>query len=227
MPKVGMEPIRRAQIRKAAVKLIARRGFDGTTLMDVAIAARTSTGTISHYYDSKLSMLVDAITYVSESFQARMKQAIALESTPTEKLRALIRVGIFDNSKEAMIGNTVWIWALAEAIRSKEMRFVISERRRLFQALLAEVILSLDVGAHMSDADLREFCAECDAYFCGLSYHRLTGEMQIDQEGVERSLLAMARARGAADKIDGRAVKRPSGRLQSQPRKDAVVAEES
>ena len=60
MPKLGMEPIRRAQIRKAAVKLISKRGFEGTTLWDVAIAARISTGTISHYYDSKLEMLIDA-----------------------------------------------------------------------------------------------------------------------------------------------------------------------
>ncbi len=208
MPKVGMEPIRRAQIRKAAVRLIAKRGFDGTTLMEVAIAARTSTGTISHYYDSKLSMLVDALTYISESFQARMKKAIALEESPTEKLRALIRVGIFDNSKEALIGNTVWIWALAEAIRSKEMRFVIQERRRLFQAILAEVIRDLDVGARMGEAELREFCAECDAYFCGLSYHRLTGEMRIDQRGVERSLLSMALTRCTAEKPDERPASR-------------------
>jgi TetR/AcrR family transcriptional regulator, transcriptional repressor of bet genes len=200
MPKLGMEPIRRAQIRKAAVKLIAKRGFDGTTLMDVALAAGTSTGTISHYYDSKLSMLLDTLTYISESSLARLRKAIALESSPTEKLRALIRAGIFDKSKEAAIGNTVWIWALAEAIRSKEMQFVIQERRRLFQAIFAEVFLALDVGAQMSEAELREFCAECDAYFCGLSYHRLTGEMQIDQESVERSILSMALARCTTDR---------------------------
>ncbi len=202
MPKVGMEPIRRAQIRKAAVKLISKRGFEGTTLWDVAIAARISTGTISHYYDSKLSMLVDALTYASETLQAGMRRAIDAETSPSEKLRALIHVGIFDDAKELLMCNAVWPWALAEALRSKEMRFVIEERRRLFQALLAEVIGGLDVGGRMSRATLAEFCAECDAYFCGLRYHRLTGEMNIDQQGVEDSFFSMALARIAADQAD-------------------------
>jgi hypothetical protein len=84
------------------------------------------------------------------------------------------------------------------------MRFVIEERRRLFQALLAQVIGGLDVGRRMSEPTLREFCAECDAYFCGLRYHRLTGEVNIDPRGVEESFLSMALARCAADRPDER-----------------------
>jgi AcrR family transcriptional regulator len=195
-----MEPIRRAQIRKAAVRLISKRGFEGTTLLDVAVAARISTGTISHYYDSKLEMLVDALTYASETLQTSMRKAVSAETTPAGKLRALIHVGIFDDAKEVLLCNAVWPWALAEALRSKEMRFVIEERRRLFQALLAQVIGALDFGTRMSDETLPEFCAECDAYFCGLRYHRLTGEMKIDPQGVEDSFFSMARARCEADR---------------------------
>jgi TetR/AcrR family transcriptional repressor of bet genes len=208
MPKVGMEPIRRAQIRKAAVRLISKRGFEGTTLLDVAMAARISTGTISHYYDSKLAMLVDALTYASETLQSGMREAVAAEKSPSGKLRALIHVGIFDDAKELLMCNAVWPWALAEALRSKEMRFVIEERRRLFQALLAQVIGGLDVGRSMSEPTLREFCAECDAYFCGLRYHRLTGEVNIDPRGVEESFFSMALARCAADKPEERFAKR-------------------
>ena len=39
MPRVGMGPIRREQIRRAAMTLIADAGFDRTTLRDVALAA--------------------------------------------------------------------------------------------------------------------------------------------------------------------------------------------
>jgi TetR/AcrR family transcriptional regulator, transcriptional repressor of bet genes len=208
MPKVGMEPVRRAQIRKAAVKLISKRGFDGTTLLDVAIAARISTGTISHYYDSKVAMLVDALTYASETLQERMREAIEVEKSPSGKLRALIHVGIFDDAKDVVMCNAVWPWALAEALRLKEMRLVIEGRRRLFQTLLAEVIGGLDIGGRMSRPRLEEFCAECDAYFCGLRYHRLTGELNIDQQGVEDSFFSMALARCAAD--------RPGERLASR-----------
>jgi AcrR family transcriptional regulator len=211
-----MEPIRRAQIRKAAVKLISKRGFEGTTLWDVAIAAKISTGTISHYYDSKLAMLIDALTYASETLQDQMRAAVATETLPAAKLRALIRAGIFDDAKEVLMCNAVWLWALAEAMRYKEVRLAIEERRRLFQALLADVIGSLDVGG-MSEATLKEFCAECDAYFCGLRYHRLTGEMNTDEKGVEESFLCMVRARCAAD----RGNERPTQRRSSAAASDA------
>jgi AcrR family transcriptional regulator len=211
-----MEPIRRAQIRKAAIKLISKRGFEGTTLLDVAIAARISTGTISHYYDSKLAMLIDALTYASETLQERMRAAVATESQPAAKLRALIRVGIFDDAKDVLMCNAVWLWALAEAMRFKEVSLAIEERRRLFQELLADIVGGLDVGG-MSEATLKEFCAECDAYFCGLRYHRLTGEMNTDEKRVEESFLSMARARCAADRGD----ERPTPRRSSTAAPDA------
>jgi TetR/AcrR family transcriptional repressor of bet genes len=192
-----MEAIRRRQIRKAASRVVAKRGFDGTTLMHVARMAGTSTGTISHYYENKLAMLVDALVYVSEGFQTRMKEAVAREAAAPDKLRALIRVGIFDTSKEAMVGHAVWIWALAEGIRSKALLDVIQERRRLFQALLADVIGRLGMSARMAETEVNELAAEYDAYFCGLSYHLVTGELKIDQAAVERSLLSMALARVA------------------------------
>ena len=219
MPKLGMEPIRRAQIRKAAVKLISKRGFEGTTLWDVAIAARISTGTISHYYNSKLEMLIDALTYASETLQGVMRAGVEAESSPAGKLRALIHAGIFDDAKDVLMCNAVWLWALAEALRFKEVRLVIEERRRLFQALLADVMGGLEVGS-MSETTLKEFCAECDAYFCGLRYHRLTGEMHTDEEGVQESFLSMARSRCAADRSE----ERPARRRSSTAARGADVA---
>jgi TetR/AcrR family transcriptional regulator, transcriptional repressor of bet genes len=48
MPKLGMGPIRRAQIFRAVTEVIARESFSGTTLQKVADAAGVSTGTVNH-----------------------------------------------------------------------------------------------------------------------------------------------------------------------------------
>ena len=50
MPKLGMGPIRRAQIFRAATEVIAKESFSGTTLKKVADAAGVSTGTVNHYF---------------------------------------------------------------------------------------------------------------------------------------------------------------------------------
>lgn len=195
MPKIGMEPIRRDQIRKAAVKLIAKNGFDGTTLNQVAKSARVSTGAIHHYYENKLALLVDTLVYVSEWIQQSLRKNIELEPTGLGKLRALMNVGIFEESRMARDGECVWLWALSEAIRSKTMRKVINERRQLFQVILADVIRALDDPATMSETEIGELAAEYDAYLCGLAFNRATGERRIEPEEVERSLLAMVTAR--------------------------------
>src|SRR4029079_12507481 len=73
MPRVGMGPIRREQIRRAAMTLIADAGFDRTTLRDVALVAGVSTGMINHYYPNKIALLMDALVGASEWFQEEIR----------------------------------------------------------------------------------------------------------------------------------------------------------
>lgn len=195
MPKVGMEPIRREQIRKAAAKVIARLGFDRTTLLDIAKAARVSTGTINHYFRNKSDVVIDAFVHVSEWFQGANRAALAEATTAEEKLHQLIMIGIFDDRPEAQIGQRVWVWALSESLRSREMARVITARRKLFQDMLADVLRELDSHRRLTESELLELAAECDAYLNGLAIHRCTGEMKLDPKAVQQSLLSMTAAR--------------------------------
>lgn len=199
MPKLGMEPIRREQIRRAATKVIAKHGFDNATLKDVANEAKVSTGTINHYYPNKLAVLVDALVYVSDWFQKRTREAVAGEATGLAKLEAFLRVNTHQTSAEAQRGFAVWTWALSVSIRSKALRNVIEERRRIWQLFIADILRELDVTHRMSDEEIRELAAEYDAYVNGLCIHRVTGEGRLKPEAIQRSLLAMAMARLGAN----------------------------
>lgn len=57
MPKVGMEPIRRAQLVEATFECIHRYGFSGTTFGKVSQLSGLSTGTICHYFRNKDELL--------------------------------------------------------------------------------------------------------------------------------------------------------------------------
>jgi AcrR family transcriptional regulator len=204
-----MEPIRREQIRKAAAKVIAKKGFEKTTLMGVAKAARVSTGTINHYYKNKLAVLFDALLYTSEWFQARTREAVAKASSGPEKLRALTLVGIFDDSKEVATGLAVWVWALSESINSTALRELIADRRRLYQQTIADIIHELDENRNLGPRDIAELATELDAYINGLGYHRLTGEKGLDAGAVQRSLLALVMARIGQGNRDSMTVGKP------------------
>lgn len=195
MPKLGMEPIRRSQIRRAAAGVIARRGFDATTIKDVASAARVSTGMINHYYPNKVAMMVDAFVSVSEWFQDKSRAEIARENTGLGKLRALIRAAMVDSSKEFHRGHRVWVLAVAESIKSKPLAAAIHERRKLYRQIILDVVRGLDAYPAMRANDAEELASEYDAYLTGFSMHYVTGEMDLTPDSVERSMLAMAEAR--------------------------------
>jgi TetR/AcrR family transcriptional repressor of bet genes len=195
MPKVGMEPIRRDQIRRAAAKLIAKHGFDRTTLRDVAQAAKISTGMINHYYPNKIALLVDVLLVVSEWFQSEIRKALADTKPGVEQFRVFIRVGVFHEAPEAMVGHKVWAWAMAQSIHSKELMQVIQKRRALFEDIIFGVLRNLDPDITISEAEIRELAAEIDSYVNGVGLHIATGAANLDPRAIEQSLLAMALAR--------------------------------
>lgn len=195
MPKLGMEPIRRDQIRRAAAAVITKRGFDRATLLDVAKAARVSTGMINHYYPNKLAMLIDAFVFASEWFQERTKAAIAKEPTGRGKLRALIRLGLFDTSPDARRGHRMWILAVAESIKSKAVAEIIQERKKRFRVILLDIIRDLEACAGLSPRQAEALAADFDAYLTGFSMYYVLGESNLTPETVERSLLCIAEAR--------------------------------
>src|SRR5215213_9506341 len=90
MPKLGMEPIRREQICRAAATVIAREGFAGTTLRKVADEAGVSTGMLNHYFSNRQDLLTQTLVFVSERTQGRTKEAMEGLPPGWERLRALL-----------------------------------------------------------------------------------------------------------------------------------------
>jgi TetR/AcrR family transcriptional repressor of bet genes len=201
VPKLGMEPFRRTQIREAAYRLIARNGFYGTTLRDVAAAAEVSKGTIHHYYDNKLSMLTDTLVYVSERNLARMERAASAVSGGEAKLRALIRASICVDAQEAKDAQAVWIWAMAESIGSEVVHAVVQERRGAFQSLILGTLRQFEGAERCRPATLDSLAAKLDAFLDGIETHKATGERRIDPALAELVLVQTVRDCLAASKV--------------------------
>jgi len=62
--KARRSETRRTQILEAAVRVFARRGFDGATIKEIARAARLSEGSIYNYFRSKENLLVHIPHYL-------------------------------------------------------------------------------------------------------------------------------------------------------------------
>lgn len=84
------EPERRLALLKSAFREVAEKGFSEVTLDDIARRAGVSKGVTLYYFDSKDELFRELFGWLIDSIHARMREAVAAESDPVLKIRALV-----------------------------------------------------------------------------------------------------------------------------------------
>jgi len=91
MPKLGMEPIRREALVKAAIVEIGNAGSLDVTVTQIARRAGMSSALAHHYFGSKEQMLVATMRHILTLFGAEVRGALAMARTPDARIEAIIR----------------------------------------------------------------------------------------------------------------------------------------
>src|SRR5215471_4158275 len=84
------ESERRLALLKAAFREVGEKGFSDVTLEDIAERAGVSKGVTLYYFDSKEDLFRSLFSWLIDSIQDRMRQAVAQADQPVEKIRALV-----------------------------------------------------------------------------------------------------------------------------------------
>jgi TetR/AcrR family transcriptional repressor of bet genes len=192
MPKIGMGPIRRGQICRAAAAVVAREGFAGTTMRLVAEEAGVSTGMLNHYFVNRLDLLTQTLVYVTERSHERYGKAIAGMPAGRPRLESLLD-SVLGEDHEAIETWHVWVNAYGEALRSPELRRTIEERLEEWFALFAvalEGVVPLDVREPIP------WTWRLDALLVGLTIQGLTSEAELDGQRIREEIMRMVLAAG-------------------------------
>ena len=89
MPKIVDHEAQRERFAEAAIRLIARDGFEGTTMRAVAAEAGLSYGSLFHYFESKDQLLAQAVRHLTAQ-QTRRVNAFASRRSGLQALRQLL-----------------------------------------------------------------------------------------------------------------------------------------
>jgi AcrR family transcriptional regulator len=188
-----MGPIRREQICRAAVTVIAREGYAGTTMRMVAEEAGVSTGMLNHYFANRQDLLVQALVSVSERSLVRYAVAIAGLEAGRGRLEALLD-SVLGEDGESEETWRVWINVHGEAVRLPELRAAIEERLGQWFVLIDQALEGL--------------------VLTGLVILQMTSEAELDRrrirDEVVRTVLACAAA-GPAETSRAGAPRAPAG----------------
>lgn len=114
---------RRAQITRALVKVMARRGYDGASVAEIAKAARLTPGLVHYHFASKQEILLAALAELVGRHDARLEARLAEAGGDAgAELAAFIDFHLgrgADADPEAL---ACWILLSGEALREPKVR---------------------------------------------------------------------------------------------------------
>lgn len=120
MPKVGMQPIRRAQLIDATLECVHRYGLSDTTIARISRQAGVSSGIISHYFGGKDGLLEatmrEMLRHLGQGVVMRAESA----RDPLGHLHAIID-GNFDFEQVAPRSVTTWLAFWTQAMHVPEL----------------------------------------------------------------------------------------------------------
>jgi TetR/AcrR family transcriptional repressor of bet genes len=152
---------RREQITRALRQVMAKKGYDGASIADVASVAGLAPGLVHYHFKNKLEILLGVVKDLSETHDASL--TLALEEAGGDPVREVAAFIDFHLALDSADPETLacWITISGEALREPRVR-------RSFDAALGRMVETLTsiVQRGLEAKDLR--CEDAKSVACAL-----------------------------------------------------------
>lgn len=189
MPRASVAELRRGEIVDGAIRLIARSGYEATTMRGLAAELDVSTGTITHWFATKDHVLGATLEELAARFAARMATELEHAATPREVLLAIGDASVPDTPERAD-EQRVWGELAARAARTPELaglhgRLYAGWRRQMERAVEAGI-----AAGDLRSVDAGEWARTYAALLDGLGLHVLLHPESVTPERMRAAVRA-------------------------------------
>lgn len=182
-------------IRKAAIELIAARGFAAVTLRDLGQRVGIQAGSLYRYYPSKNDLLLKIMVTHLEDLLKRWEESAPDTKDPLERLKAFVDFHVryhLRKPKEVFIAN-MELRSLLPAHRR-----IVAGYRHSYEAILSEILQSGVDAKVFSKLDVRVATYAILAMLTGLTaWYREGGRLSKDDLVARYTELVCEGVRGA------------------------------
>jgi TetR/AcrR family transcriptional repressor of bet genes len=184
---------RQAQLIRATIRTIAKRGLSETTMATVAAEAALSQGIINLHFQSKERLLEETLRYVVDEYRGAWRKA--LESTgksAVDKLNALVAVD-FNKQICQRYKLAVWFAFWGESGPRLTYRKIYAELGREYKQALTELCEEI-IGQGGYDANAQNIATGLVAMHAGLWLDLLLSPAEMNLEQAREISLSYLRS---------------------------------
>jgi len=134
--------LRRAQLTRAAYKVVGEKGYSDFTIKDIAREAGLSTGLVHYYFKNKEDLLFKLLKGMNDNLKYDLNRALTVLDDPQEKLLVFCNEA-FDLVHKEKAYFSVLVDFLAQINRNKRIHQAIV---KLFQSYRDEIVAILKEG---------------------------------------------------------------------------------
>ena len=149
MPRRGRPGHDQAAVLRAAIDLFNRKGYDATSIGDVADELGVTKSAVYHHVRSKEQLLSEALDEALEELEAAVTRAVTADGSAYERLRGVVR-----HSVEVLVDHQPAVTLLLRVHGNSDTEQAALKRRRAIDARLAVLVSQAAAeGALRTDVD--------------------------------------------------------------------------
>jgi TetR/AcrR family transcriptional repressor of bet genes len=141
MPRPSNTAERRVQIARALLQVMAKTGFAGASVADVAKVAKIAPGLVHYHFKNKLEILLVAIDELARDYDARLDRRLAeARGRPEDELRSFIDAHLRLGGDADPDSLACWIDISGEALREPRVKKAFAKVLAESAARLSEIL---------------------------------------------------------------------------------------
>lgn len=165
----GDNDVRRVQILRAALDVMATRGYADTRIADVAAGVGISPALVVYYFKTKERLLAEALRYAEDRWYADGTERLAAIPTAVGRLEELVRITCLSDDVGLAESWSLWLDLWAQAVRRPEVAAVREEFDQHWRSTIRAVVAEGQSGGEFAPVDGDAVALALGALLDGLS----------------------------------------------------------
>lgn len=203
MPRIVDRDKKRSEIAQKAIEVLAKRGFQATTIQEIADAAGLGKGTVYHYFKTKEEILSAVSEEIFHEMERSFGAALLRIDKPMEKLSALIEEALHvteDVEHLFIVYTELWLMN----IRGNKYNDYMSVIKNLHNDLKNLTAGMIDEGKKQGlwdkDTDSDALAAYLVASFDGVVVHYMMDKGNFDIRRVTKEFIRFVLRQGTPER---------------------------